>query len=110
MEPKYKVGDKVTIKNLRGASSGYRFGLNDKMRDMSGKTYTIRLVTESHSSADDIPDDGYHYKLEEPGGWSWASSMFDDSTTCVPICASSKDSSIDAFIKKKKCPTLDFNL
>ena len=110
MESKYKVGDKVTIKNLHGAGgSDYRFGLNSDMCDMSGKTYTIREVKVASTHAGKIPDDGYRYELEEISRWAWASSMFEDSSEALSLEASI-DNSLDAFIAKKKCPKLDFTL
>lgn len=114
-EPIFKVGDIVTIKKLTRDDGECRFGINDDMISMSGKSFTIRGIEPATASTGTIPDDGYRYKLEG-SGWSWASSMFEDppektsealATQCV---IETKDSSIDAFIKKNERPILDFTL
>lgn len=82
MEAKYKVGDKVTIKRTRnGSSSDYRFSFTDVMvRECGGECYTIKSVCKADSfSSSRVPDDGYSYSLEEVG-FTWASSMFEESS------------------------------
>lgn len=115
---KYQIGDVVTIKKLTEEDDllgKYRFGLNLDMLAVSGKSFKIEDITTTCSSPGKIPDDGYRYKLEGIG-WSWASSMFeddddaDDLAPYVHVCKSSVDSNIGAFIQRKKCPELDFNL
>ena len=111
-KPKYKVGDTVTIKQLSMKdyrSGDYRFGLNSEMIDLAGESYTIKSIEPSGDDACRIPDDGYRYKLEGIG-WSWASSMFEDQDESLSCIDKISDGSIDAFIRKKKCPELDFNL
>lgn len=113
MKPKYKVGDIVTIKNVRqGTEYDYRFGFLDEMlEEGGGKSYKIRSIEESTAEARSIPDDGYLYKLD--GIFcSWASSMFEDSSDNMSsfVTECSNDNSIDAFIKRNKRPELDFNL
>lgn len=121
MEAKYKVGDKVTIKRTRnGSSSDYRFSFTDVMvRECGGESYTIKSVCKADSfSSSRVPDDGYSYSLEDVG-FTWASSMFEEPSdmaldlaiealSSYPIPKHSE--SIDAFIKRKKRPELDFNL
>jgi len=110
--PKYRAGDIVTIKQLSKndcCSGNYRFGLNSEMVALGGKSYTIRSVELSTADAGKIPDDGYRYKLAGEM-WSWASSMFEDPDESLSCIDEISDGSIDAFIRKKKCPELDFNL
>lgn len=113
MKPKYKVGDIVTIKKKReGAGDDYRFRFADTMlREYGGKSYKIKSVSiADEGSKEVIPDDGYRYYLElEDFSFSWASSMFEDSSEALSL-ETSIDNSLDAFIAKKKCPKLDFTL
>lgn len=104
-DSKYQIGDTVTIRRLSSEDDNagmYRFGLNDEMIASSGKSFRIESIQGTANSPGKLPDDGYRYKLEG-SRWSWASSMFEDTT---------KDGSIniDAFTNKKKCPVLDFTL
>lgn len=112
MAAKYKVGDVVTIKQLsmRDYRSGdYRFGLNSEMTDLAGESYTIKSVELAGADPGKIPDDGYRYRLNGTD-WYWASSMFEDPNESLSCIDEISDESIDAFIRKKKCPELDFNL
>lgn len=121
MEAKYKVGDKVTIKRTRnGSSSDYRFSFTNEMVSAhGGKSYTIESVRKADSCSDSpVSDDGYRYTLEEVG-FTWASSMFEEpSDMALDLAIEALSSyptpkhseSIDAFIKRKKRPELDFNL
>lgn len=120
MEAKYKVGDIVTIKQLSSEddiSGKYRFGLNSEMVESSGESFKIKNIDIATASPGKLPDDGYRYRLEG-SSWSWASSMFedkDDEQTLIIDALSSphsseSDNDISAFIKRKKCPKLDFNL
>ena len=110
MESKYKVGDTVKIKQL-SVEGGYRHGVNSEMIELSGKTFKISSIELSMSRAGEIPDDGYKYILEG-SPWSWASSMFEDSSEALSleISIDNSDNSLDAFIAKKKRPKLDFTL
>lgn len=113
MKSKYKVGDTVTIKKLSAEnSSSYRFWVNSNMAELAGKSFRILIVTPAAPCEGKIPDDGYLYKLDDKDRWSWASSMFEDSeeSTLSCVTASPDDSSINAFIREKKCPELDFSL
>lgn len=104
-DSKYQVGDIITIKQLSPEDDSigrYRFGLNADMIALSGKSFKIESICPGHSSPGTVPDDGYRYDLEG-SRWSWASSMFEDTTK-------GESTNIDAFISKKKCPVLDFTL
>lgn len=111
MKPKYKIGDTVTIKEVRERNSGdYRFSFPDRMvEEYGGKSLRIvRVEAKDYASPKDVPDDGYKYKLEG-NNWSWASSMFEDSSEDLSL-ETSIDNNLDAFIAKKRCPRLDFTL
>lgn len=109
-DSKYKVGDTVTIKDL-GEEDGYHFGTNSEMRALRGKSFKIQRIEWAGLGLGAIPDDGYKYTLEG-NRWNWASSMFEDSSTSLPSCISRSpnDTNIEAFVKRKKCPKLDFHL
>ena len=106
-DSKFQVGDIITIKRLSledDKAGMYRFGLNNSMVALSGKSCTIKNIESTTSTPGKLPDDGYRYRLEEdPGKWAWSSSMFEDTTE-------GKSINIDAFVNKKKCPVLDFTL
>lgn len=109
-DSKYQIGDTVTIKRLSSEDDNagmYRFGLNDEMIASSGKSFKIEDIQRTANSPGKLPDDGYRYKLEG-SRWSWASSMFEDTTKSSIF--ESGPTAIDAFINKKKCPVLDFTL
>lgn len=117
-ESKYKVGDIVTVKKRVGHSSDYKFSFTDSMASMEGRQLRIIRVTESPFGGSKIPDDGYKYEMEG-NCFSWASSMFEESSYMALDLAiealstyptSKRSESIDAFIKRKKCPKLDFSL
>lgn len=115
MEPKYKVGDIVTVKKTRKENrSAYRFTFPDHMvEEYGGKSFRIVAIEMDNSArAGKIPDDGYKYTLEG-NPWNWASSMFEDQSELMPFSHSqvcTEDSNIAAFVKRKKCPELDFSL
>lgn len=111
---KYQIGDTVTIKRLSSEDDKigmYRFGLSGEMIALSGKSFKIEdICSSSYSRAGKVPDDGYRYELEgEAHRWSWASSMFEESSEALSLDLST-DNSLDAFIKRNKRPELDFNL
>ena len=111
-KPKYKVGDIVTIKKVReGSKDDYRFSFTDIMLEESGGR-SLKILSVNHWSddTDEYPnkDDGHKYILED-SSWSWASSMFEDSSEALSL-ETSIDNSLDAYIAKKKCPRLDFTL
>ena len=110
MEPKYKVGDIVTVKKVRERDSGdYRFSFPDHMVETyGGKSFRIESVEEEKlHDPRGVPDDGHKYRLEG-NGWAWASSMFEESSEALSLDLSTD--SLDAFIKRNKRPELDFNL
>lgn len=118
MPSKFKVGDIVTIKKRVGNSSDYKFSFTNTMAEKEGQQFRIARVTEAPYGGSRIPDDGYKYELEE-SCFNWASSMFEeysDRALDLAIEALStystpkRNESIDAFIKRKKCPKLDFSL
>jgi hypothetical protein len=119
MLSKHKVGDIVTIKERVGNSSDYRFSFVDSMAAKKGQRLKIAKVTESPLCDGKIPDDGYKYELEG-SSFNWASSMFEESSDmalqlsiieALSSYPTSKGSeSIDVFIRRKKCPKLDFSL
>ena len=115
MEAKHKIGDVVTIKKRVGNVNDYKFGFVKEMAEVSGQKFTITGRVESLASSCKIPDDGFEYFLDGIG-YSWASSMFEDTSECLDSCVDlsvpecSKDDGIDAFIRRKECPTLDFSL
>lgn len=118
MPSKYKVGDVVTIKERVGNSSDYKFSFVDSMAAKKGQRLRITKVTESPLCDGKIPDDGYKYELEG-NIFNWASSMFEESSDMALDLAiealsshstSKSNESIDVFIRRKKCPKLDFSL
>lgn len=118
MPSKYKVGDIVTIKERVGNSSDYKFSFVDSMAAKKGQRLRVTKVTESSLCDRKIPDDGYRYELEG-NCFTWASSMFEESSdmaldlaieALTPYPTSKGSESIDVFIRRKKCPKLDFSL
>lgn len=78
-KPKYKVGQKVTIKKLDIRDRyAHRFSINPHMVPLSGATVTIVEVCNTLADPGVIPNDGYKYHVAE-NDWSWASSMFEES-------------------------------
>lgn len=117
MEPKYKVGDIITVKNKRdGDSYDYMFGFTDIMLDAyGGQSFRINKVTKiHHCSPRKIPDDGYCYYLDGPG-FSWASSMFEESPIGLDVfpvrdIKESLNDTISPFIRRRKRLELDFSI
>lgn len=113
MKPLYKVGDVVKIKNLSMDDDlKYRFGLNDLMIKLSGKTFKITSVRITGHPEGEIPDDGYLYTLEGKEGnhWSWASSMFEESFTRKLTRSNSNKSEIKISFHKNKKLKFNFSL
>lgn len=108
MESLYKVGDVVKIKQLSiDDDSDYRFGVNTEMVKQSGKTFEIERVSSTMAFEGIIPDDGFCYKLKGIG-WSWASSMFEESKKTAK--SKSKKSEIKISFHKKKEVKFNFSL
>ena len=84
MDPKFKVGDVVTIKrDLERAGVGdVPFGICDSMEKHAGKQAVIKDVFPNAKNARDYP---YHpdfdcarYRLDiDEGQWSWSNVMFE---------------------------------
>ena len=120
MEPKYKVGDIVTIKKRQGSGIAYTFTFVDGMAKLAGQQFKVIRVSKSDLGPNrEIPDDGFRYNLDDPQHYYWASSMFEDSvdrpikdSTVHTSLSTSEDKSgdISPFIKRKSYPKLDFNL
>lgn len=119
MEPKYKVGDIVTIKKREGQSIDYNFTFVDGMAKLAGQQFKVIRISMGLMSGRKIPDDGFRYSLDCPGNYIWASSMFEDSAdrlTKNSIVSTSlstsddKSGDISPFIKRKGYPELDFSL
>lgn len=108
-KPKFKVGDIVTIRSRVGYAGDYQFYFTGRMAEKAGKQFKVTKVSfEGINSSKIFPSDGYMYKLEEGGDdFNWSSSMFEDPSGST---GSSNTESISAFIRKKKCPELDFSL
>lgn len=118
MEPKYKIGDIVTIKKREGHESDYNFTFVDGMAKLAGQQFKVVGVSPVDSKRK-IPDDGFKYTLNDPCEYSWASSMFEDSVDHPTEDSTTKESlsvledkseDISPFIKRKSYPKLDFNL
>ena len=118
MEPKYKVGDIVTIKKREGDENDYNFTFVDGMAKLAGQKFKVVRISPVESRRK-IPDDGFKYNLNDPAEYNWASSMFEDpmehlvkkSTMNAPLSTlEDKDGDISPFIKRKSYPKLDFNL
>jgi len=109
MGPLYKVGDIVKIKQLSiDDDKKYRYGLNDEMVRQSGKTFEIRAVSPASASSEGkLPDDGFVYSLKNVG-WSWVTSMFEESSTKKKT--RSKKSEIKVSFHKKKKLKFNFSL
>lgn len=105
MESLYNVGDTVKIKKLSLENGDdYRYGLNDKMVEASGKTFEIESVQLSGYPQCKLPDDGFVYKLKGIN-WKWVTSMFEGSSKKSTKSKNKKSIKI-SFHKKKK---LKFN-
>ena len=80
MEPLYKEGDKVRVKERIGKDTDYRFSFVDEMDEpYRGKIVTIVSVEPIITDYSYYyPDDRYKYQIKEDGQrYNWASSMFE---------------------------------
>ena len=74
----YKVGDKVRILERKGSSRDYPFFFMKEMEELAGETFTIkRIELNTICDRDKYNGDFHRYILDEPGDWSWHSSMFE---------------------------------
>jgi hypothetical protein len=108
LESLYEVGDIVKIKQL-SKEDGYRFGLNGEMMSVSGRTFEIASLEPATCPGAKLPDDGFRYKLKGIG-WSWASSMFEESSTKKSTKSKTKKSKIKISFHKKKKLKFNFSL
>ena len=83
MEPLFKIGTKVTIKNAGDDESwDYPFSFVSQMQAYKNQTFEIIDVSPSdgdYSTSKYYPEyDGWCYRLNIPGHWSWSSPMFQE--------------------------------
>lgn len=79
MEPIFKVGDEVRVKN-RIPNKSYKYSFTEGMAKLSGKVFVIEEVRPNWNSDSDfdIPDDCALYKLKgDNDSWSWSSGMLE---------------------------------
>lgn len=86
MDPKFKVGDVITIRrDLKRTDNGdIPFGICDSMEQYAGKQAVIRDVLPKAKNARDYPNcpgfDCARYKLDiDEISWCWANVMFEES-------------------------------
>jgi hypothetical protein len=91
MDPKFKVGDVVTIRrDLKQASNGdIPFGVCDSMEKYSGKQAKIKEVYRNAKSTNAYPEctdfDCARYRLDiDEGQWCWSNVMFEESKSIKP--------------------------
>lgn len=107
----FEVGDTVTIKERVHSEGAYRCGFTDTMAEMAGEQFVIERVREGSGSRYKLPDDGFVYDLRG-NHFNWSSSMFEVPGECSTLCSTEglDNESIKPFVRKKKCPELDFTL
>ena len=91
MDPKFKVGDVITIKrDLECTGVGdIPFGICDSMEKYAGKQAVIKEVFPNAKNIEDYPGypgfDEAHYKLDiDEGRWAWSNVMFEESKSIKP--------------------------
>lgn len=77
MEPLFKVGDVVRIKERIGNGGDYKYSFVDEMANLSGKEFTIKeIIPDDYNGKCTIPDDNARYSLY--GNWhAWSSGMLE---------------------------------
>lgn len=83
MEPLFKVGNKVTIKDIRNDSpSDYPCSFVREMSKYKNQSFEI---TDICPAIEKYPDsiyydkfDGFVYSINCPGNWCWSSPMFQE--------------------------------
>lgn len=102
MEPIFKVGEKVRVKERVDNKYAYRYSFEDTMAELSGKTFTIsRAVPDRYGKKYSIPDDNTLYFLEEDTmGYAWSSGMLERIS----------EISSDFLIKPRKKLVLNFKI
>ena len=83
MKPLFKVGSKVTIKNIGNDNDyDYPFSFVSRMQIYKNQTFEVvevRLVNFDFSQCKYYDKyDGYEYRLNAPTHWSWSSPMFQE--------------------------------
>lgn len=83
MKPLFKVGTKVTIKDIgHDDSSDYPYAFVSGMQKYTYQTFKIIDIEtgyDDHSRSKYYNEyDGYCYKLDAPGNWNWSSPMFQE--------------------------------
>ena len=83
MEQLFKIGTKVTIKDVGDDESwDYPFSFVSQMQEYKNQTFEIIGVKHSdcdYSTSKYYPEyDGWRYSLNMPGYWSWSSPMFQE--------------------------------
>ena len=75
---RFRIGDKVTIREDLNMSDDVPFGLNHEMVTYAGKTATITDMEDECES-----DKLVRYRIDLDGGhWSWSSMMFEGCGFC----------------------------
>lgn len=77
MEPLFKVGDVVRVKERIGDKADYKYSFVDEMANLSGKEFTVKEVgPDNYNEKFTIPDDNARYTLS--GNWyTWSSGMLE---------------------------------
>jgi hypothetical protein len=83
MKPLFKVGTKVTIKDIgHDNSSDYPYAFVSGMQKYKNQKFTITRIEKSSISGREFkyyPEfDGHIYYIEATGHWSWSSPMFQE--------------------------------
>lgn len=79
MEPLFKVGDIVRVKERTKYKGDYKFVFSDKMSLQSGKVFTILTVKDNfRTDSYAVPDDNALYRLkDDPTQSNWSSGMLE---------------------------------
>lgn len=108
-KPIHKIGDIVTIKKRTGKDTDYRCCFTSVMASRIGEQLKVVGVRRGDDKVHHVlTDDGYIYELEG-SCFNWASSMFEAPSDNYLPCYNPELKDIEPFIRRKKCPELDFN-
>lgn len=83
MKPLFKVGQKVTIKDIgNDQESDYPFSFVPQMQKYKNRVFEITGIREAYRDLSgfkyDDEFDGFNYKLNCEGDWNWSSPMFQE--------------------------------
>lgn len=83
MEPLFKVGSKVTIKDIGDDDSrDYPCSFVHEMAIYKNQSFNIISITPAREKYSDSPYydkfDGFVYSINCPGNWCWSSPMFQE--------------------------------